>query len=195
MKDLRCDHKLWRHFRHHVPQLIQVGLRERPHVSFEGSQSADKTCLPAERKVHFRGRVSQRLIGYRSMEAGAVDLHEQGAFGSDYRVTRIESGSDLPVEVLHPGRPFSEFLPHRDQGVIVNFIGSNSITLPQDAREAADIQVQLFEFVERSVSDAFVANQVETTMTQEQVTSTIDSVYEQAYSILQSMAESELDKS
>jgi len=84
MKDLRCDHKLWRHFRHHVPQLIQVGLRERPHVSFEGSQSADKTCLPAERKVHFRGRVSQRLIGYRSMEAGAVDLHEQGAFGSDY---------------------------------------------------------------------------------------------------------------
>jgi hypothetical protein len=32
-------------------------------------------------------------------------------------------------------------------------------------------------------------------MTQEQVTSTIDSVYEQAYSILQSMAESEVDKS
>jgi hypothetical protein len=25
------------------------------------------------------------------------------------------------VEVLHPGRPLSEFLPHLDQGVIVNF--------------------------------------------------------------------------
>ena len=84
---------------------------------------------------------------------------------------------------------------HAIEARICNDIGSNSITLPQDAREAADIQVQLFEFVERSVSDAFVANQVETTMTQEQVTSTIDSVYEQAYSILQSMAESEVDKS
>jgi hypothetical protein len=83
---------------------------------------------------------------------------------------------------------------HAIEARICNDIGSNSITLPQDAREAADIQAQLFEFVERSVSDAFVANQVETTMTQEQVTSTIDSVYEQAYSILQSMAESEVDK-
>jgi hypothetical protein len=84
---------------------------------------------------------------------------------------------------------------HAIEARICNDIGSNSITLPRDAREAADIQAQLFEFVERSVSDAFVANQVETTMTQEQVTSTIDSVYEQAYSILQSMAESEVDKS
>jgi len=54
---------------------------------------------------------------------------------------------------------------HAIEARICNDIGSNSITLPQDAREAADIQVQLFEFVERSVSDAFVANQVETTMT------------------------------
>ena len=85
-------------------------------------------------------------------------------------------------------------IAHAIEARICNDIGSNSIKLPQDAKEAADIQAQLFEFVERSVSDAFAANQVGTTMTQEQVASNINTVYEQAYSILQSMAESEVDR-
>jgi len=83
---------------------------------------------------------------------------------------------------------------HAIEARICNDIGTQSITLPQDASEAADIQAQLFEFLARSVSDAFAANQMGATMTQEQVTRTIDSVYEQAYSILQSMAEAEVDR-
>lgn len=84
---------------------------------------------------------------------------------------------------------------HAIEARICNDIGAQSITLPQDAKEAADIQAQLFEFVERCVSDAFEANQMGTAMTQEQVTRTIDSIYEQAYSILESMAEAEVDRS
>lgn len=83
---------------------------------------------------------------------------------------------------------------HAIEARLCNDIGSQSITLPQDAKAAADIQEQLFEFVERSVSDAFTANQVGKSMTQEQVTRAIDTVYEQAYSILQSMAEAEVDR-
>jgi hypothetical protein len=83
---------------------------------------------------------------------------------------------------------------HAIEARLCNDIGSQSIILPQDANAAADIQEQLFEFVERSVSDAFTANQVGTSMTEEQVTRTIDTVYEQAYSILQSMAEAEVDR-
>ena len=85
-------------------------------------------------------------------------------------------------------------IAHAIEARICNDIGSNAISLPQNVTDAADIQTQLFEFVERSVSDAFAANQVGTTMTQEQVTRTIDTIYEQAYSILQSMAEAEADK-
>jgi hypothetical protein len=85
-------------------------------------------------------------------------------------------------------------IAHAIEARICNDIGTNSITLPQDAKEAEDIQAQLFEFVERSVSDAFAANQVGITMTHGQVITTIDTVYEQAYSILQSMAEAEVDK-
>jgi len=83
---------------------------------------------------------------------------------------------------------------HAIEARLCNDIGAQSITLPQDATAAADIQGQIFEFVERSVTDAFAANQVGTSMPQEQVTRTIDTVYEQAYSILQSLAEAEVDK-
>lgn len=85
-------------------------------------------------------------------------------------------------------------IAHAIEARLCNDIGAQSITLPQDAKEATEIQAQLFEFVERSVSDAFTANQMGTTMTQEQVTRTIDSVYEQAYSILESMAETETER-
>jgi hypothetical protein len=86
-------------------------------------------------------------------------------------------------------------IAHAIEARLCNDIGSNSITLPQDATEAANIQVQLFEFVERSVSDAFTADPVGIRMTQAQITHSIDSVYEQAYSIFQSMAELEAERS
>lgn len=85
-------------------------------------------------------------------------------------------------------------IAHAIEARLCNDIGAQSVTLPQDAEAAADIQGQLFEFVERSVSDAFAANPVGTSMTQDQVTGTIDTVYEQAYSILQTMAEAEIDR-
>lgn len=112
-----------------------------------------------------------------------VDLAENGITDFD-ALTPAQVQTILELNVAHA-----------IEARICNDIGAQSITLPQDAQEAADIQGQLFEFVERSVSDAFTLNQIGTTMTQEQVTRTIDSVYEQAYSILQSMAEAEVDRS
>lgn len=111
-----------------------------------------------------------------------VDLAENGITDFD-TLTAAQVQTILELNVAHA-----------IEARLCNDIGAQSISLPQDAKEAADIQAQLFEFVERSVSDAFVANQTGTTMTQEQVTHTIDRVYEQAYSILQSMAEAEADK-
>jgi len=111
-----------------------------------------------------------------------VDLAENGITDFD-TLTAAQVQTILELNVAHA-----------IEARLCNDIGAQSITLPQDANEAADIQAQLFEFVDRSVSDAFAANQMGTSMTQEQVTRTIDSVYEQAYLILQSMAEAEADK-
>lgn len=111
-----------------------------------------------------------------------VDLAENG-------ITDLDTLTPSQVQTI-----LELNVAHAIEARICNDIGTQSITLPQDAKEAADIQAQLFEFVERSVSDAFAANQIGTTMTQEQVARTIDSVYEQAYSILQSMAETEVDR-
>ena len=84
---------------------------------------------------------------------------------------------------------------HAIEARICNDIGAHTISMPQDAKEAADIQSQLFEFVERAVTDAFETNQIASgTITQDRVTRTIDAIYEQSYSILQSMAETEADK-
>ena len=82
---------------------------------------------------------------------------------------------------------------HAIEARICNDIGAHAISMPQDAKEASEIQAQLFEFVGRAVSDSFAANQI-ATITQDQVTRTIDTIYEQSYSILQSMAEAEIDK-
>jgi hypothetical protein len=112
-----------------------------------------------------------------------VDLAENGITDFD-ALTAAQVQTILELNVAHA-----------IEARICNDIGAQSINLPQDAKEAADIQAQLFEYVERSVSDAFATNQIGTTMTHEQVTRTIDSVYEQAYSILQSMAEAEVDRS
>ena len=111
-----------------------------------------------------------------------VDLAENGITDFD-TLTAAQVQTILELNVAHA-----------IEARLCNDIGAQSITLPQDANEAAEIQAQLFEFVERSVSDAFVANQMGATMTQEQVIRSIDSIYEQAYSILQSMAEAEADR-
>jgi hypothetical protein len=110
-----------------------------------------------------------------------VDLAESGITDLD-TLTAAQVQTILELNVAHA-----------IEARLCNDIGAQSIILPQDASVAADIQSQLFEFVERSVSDAFAANHVGTTMTQEQVTRNIDTLYEQAYSILQSMAEAEVD--
>lgn len=85
-------------------------------------------------------------------------------------------------------------IAHAIEARICNDIGSNAVSIPANLADAANVQAQLFEFIERSVSDAFASNSTVTAMTQDQVSSTINGVYDQAFSILQSMAEAEVSK-
>lgn len=112
-----------------------------------------------------------------------VDLTEHGITDFDaLTVAQVQTILELNVA-------------HAIEARICNDIGAQAISLPQDAKQAMEIQSQLFEFVERAVADAFATNQLgSSTVTQDQVTRTIDTVYEQSYFILKSMAEAEVDK-
>lgn len=112
-----------------------------------------------------------------------VDLTENGITDFDtLTVAQVQTILELNVA-------------HAIEARLCNDIGAQAISLPQDAKQAEAIQSQLFEFVERAVADAFATNPLgSASLTQDQVTRTIDTVYEQSYSILASMAEAEVDK-
>lgn len=85
-------------------------------------------------------------------------------------------------------------IAHAIEARICNDIGTNAVALPASAEAAAEIQEQLFDFVLRSVADAFSASPLGQGLTPQQTQAEIDHIYEQAFWILQTLAEAEADK-
>jgi hypothetical protein len=78
---------------------------------------------------------------------------------------------------------------------IYNDIGTNVIQLPQDAREVLSLQTQLHEFILRSVSDAMThAREGLEALTRERSAQFVTRIYEQAFGILKSLGEAEVDR-
>jgi hypothetical protein len=78
---------------------------------------------------------------------------------------------------------------------IFNDIGANGITLPDDAQEAMKVQSQLRDFISRGVADALSAARAALqTLTPENVLGVVTQIYEQAFTILQSLGQAEADQ-
>jgi len=89
---------------------------------------------------------------------------------------------------------FELYATHAIETRLCNDIGMKSITLPADAAHAASLQRQLLDFVRRSVSDALTqARTAMRALTPERVFGFVTRVYEQAYAIMQTMAEVETE--
>lgn len=87
---------------------------------------------------------------------------------------------------------FELYATHAIETRLCNDIGMKAITLPADAAQAASVQRQLLDFVRRSVSDSLTQARVALqALTPERVFGFVTRVYEQAYAILQTMAEAE----
>jgi hypothetical protein len=87
---------------------------------------------------------------------------------------------------------FELYATHAIETRLCNDIGMKAITLPADAAQAASVQRQLLDFVRRSVSDSLTqARAALQALTPERVFGFVTHVYEQAYAILQRMAEAE----
>lgn len=85
-------------------------------------------------------------------------------------------------------------IAHAIETRICNDIGTNAVALPESPEAATAIQEQLFEFVQGSVSDAFSAAPLRQGLSSQEAQQAIDRIYGQAFGILQSLAEAELDR-
>ena len=75
---------------------------------------------------------------------------------------------------------------------LCNDIGTKTITLPSSAREAASVQAQLHDFIQRGVADALtVARAAAAALTPDRVLGFVTRVYEQAFGILQTLGDAE----
>jgi hypothetical protein len=86
------------------------------------------------------------------------------------------------------------YAAHAIEARLCNDIGTKAVTLPSNVAAAENVQKQLFDFVRRSVSDVLTTGLVGVAaMTPDKVVGFVTGVYEQAFAILQSMSEAEVD--
>lgn len=87
---------------------------------------------------------------------------------------------------------FELFATNAIEARICNDIGTRSVVLPSDAREAARVQAQLGDFIRRGVADALTAARATiAAMTPARVLDVVTRVYEQAFGILEIMGDAE----
>ncbi len=85
---------------------------------------------------------------------------------------------------------FEFYATHAIEARICNDIGTKSVALPADTNAVERIQIQLKDFIRRGVSDALTRAQTDIrTLAPERVIGFVDSIYEAAFEILQTLAE------
>lgn len=78
---------------------------------------------------------------------------------------------------------------------LCNDIGTKTVVLPSDSRQAARVQAQLNDFIRRGVADALTAARaVAGALTTDRVLAFVGNIYVQAFDILQGMGESEVEE-
>jgi len=90
---------------------------------------------------------------------------------------------------------FELYATHAIEARICNDIGSKVVTMPSNAQVAHQVEKQLRDFIRGAVSDALTrARESKPSITQDQVLAFVDSVYESAFSILESLGDAEIDQ-
>jgi hypothetical protein len=90
---------------------------------------------------------------------------------------------------------FELYATHAIETRICNDIGMKAVTVPVDAAAAASVQRQLLDFIRRSVSDSLTqAHEALQTLTPDNINRIVTGIYEQAFGILQTIAEAEAEE-
>jgi hypothetical protein len=87
---------------------------------------------------------------------------------------------------------FEIFATHAIEARIRNDIGKNSISLPADVNAVERVEAQLHDFVSRAVADALSsAPGAAGALTQQQALQRVDTIYEAAFEMLQTLGDAE----
>lgn len=181
----------WEHLGRLVPDSSASSLVQRPTAHVR--RYVRLTCRISGRPIE---EVFLGLVEYICPEGGTVDEGiAREAFIetiADLAANEIVDIDSLTAEQLQ--MIFELYATHAIEARLCNDIGTKSITMPADASDAARVQTQLLEFVRRSVADALTSARVAIqALTPDRVLGFVTHVYEQAFSILQSLGDAEAD--
>ena len=136
------------------------------------------------------------LADYICPGAGTVD---EGIAREAYIETIIELTTEglTDLSTFTPDQMqtvFELYATHAIEARICNDIGTKAVTMPADAQAAHRVEAQLRDFIRGGVSDALTRARAESpNLTSERIQSFVDTVYESAFAILQSLGQAEAD--
>lgn len=137
------------------------------------------------------------LAEYICPGAGTVD---EGIAREAYIETIIELATEglTDLSTFTPDQMqtvFELYATHAIEARICNDIGTKAVTMPTDVQAAHKVEAQLRDFIRGGVSDALTRARAESpSLTPERIQSFVDTVYESAFSILQTLGQAEADQ-
>ena len=137
------------------------------------------------------------LADYICPGAGTVD---EGVAREAYIETIVELASEglTDLTTFTPDQMqtvFELYATHAIETRICNDIGTKSVTMPADVQAAYRVEQQLRDFIRGGVSDALTRARSESpNLTLDRVQSFVDTVYESAFAILQTLGDAEARK-
>lgn len=129
--------------------------------------------------------------------AGTVD---EGIAREAYIETIIELTTEglTDISTFTPDQMqtvFELYVTHAIEARICNDIGTKAVTMPTDVQAAHRVEAQLRDFIRGGVSDALTKARAESpNLPPERIQSFVDTVYESAFAILQSLGQAEADQ-
>jgi len=136
------------------------------------------------------------LADYICPGAGTVD---EGIAREAYIETIIELTTEglTDLATFTPDQMqtvFELYATHAIEARICNDIGTKAVTMPTDVQAAHRVEAQLRDFIRGGVSDALTrARAASPNLTSDRIQSFVDTVYESAFAILQSLGQAEAD--
>lgn len=136
------------------------------------------------------------LADYICPGAGTVD---EGIAREAYIKTIIELATEglTDLSTFTPDQMqtvFELYATHAIEARICNDIGTKAVTMPTDVQAAHKVEAQLRDFIRGGVSDALTRARAESpNLTPERIQSFVDTVYESAFSILQTLGQAEAE--
>lgn len=92
---------------------------------------------------------------------------------------------------------FELYATHAIEARICNDIGTRAVTMPSNAQTAHQVERQLRDFIRGGVSDALAREREKgssANLSQDQIKSFVDNIYESAFAILQALGNAEADQ-